>query len=122
MDNLFSAMENFRSAQKAEEKTEFIAAKTEGMAQRLDRLERIVARLVPLNRAIWEILSEAANVTEKDLKERLRQMAAEQSAANRPGTPAPPCPKCGRPLERGRDICMYCGTKHEVGSVFDLLL
>ncbi|MBP7828364.1 MAG: hypothetical protein KA248_00455 [Kiritimatiellae bacterium] len=122
MDNLISGMEKLRNAQKAEEKAEFAAAKAEGMANRVERLERAVTRLTCLNRAIWEILSEAVNLSEQDLKERLKQIAAEQVEANRAGKPAPPCPKCGRPLERGRNMCMYCGATHDVGSVFDALV
>lgn len=122
MDNLLNAMEKLRNAQKAEEKAEFAAAKAEGMAARVERLERAVARLTHLNRAIWEILSEAVNLSEQDLKDRLKQVAAEQAEASRAGKAAPPCPKCGRPLERGRNMCMYCGAIHDAGSVFDALL
>ncbi|MBU1909833.1 MAG: hypothetical protein KJ726_07300 [Verrucomicrobia bacterium] len=121
MDPLLGAVEKFRSAQKAEQKAEFAAAKADSLVQRIERLEKAGERLAHLNRAIWEILSEAANLTEQDLKERLKAIAAEQTAASRQGKLAPPCPKCHRPLERGRDTCVYCGAPHDAGSVFDIL-
>jgi len=114
-------MKEIRNALKADGKTEFAAAKADSLVQQVERLEKTVARLAHLNRAIWEILSEAEQLTEQDLKERLKQIAAEQAVASRVGTLAPPCPKCGRPLERGRDTCVYCGAPHDSGSVFDAL-
>lgn len=121
MDPLLRAVEKFRSAQKAEEKAEFAASKADSLIQRVERLEKTIERLAHLNRAIWEILSEAAHLTELDLKERLREITAEQAAAGRQVKPAPPCPKCHRPLERGRDTCVYCGAPHDSGSTFDIL-
>ena len=121
MSELLNAMDKFRKGQKAEQKAEFAVAKTENMAQRIDRLEKAVQQLSNLIRALWGIVSEAVDLNEKDLKERIKLVSAGQEGADQKIRPAPPCPRCNRPLERGRDICMYCGAHHDAGSAFDIL-
>lgn len=99
-----------------------VAARITGLNNRIDRLEAAVDNLKQLNRSLWQMLRAKVDLDEEDLKARIRAMREEAEANRGKVKPAVPCPKCGRPLDRGRDTCAYCGTPHAEGDVFDGVL
>lgn len=96
-------------------------AEATNVAERLERLESAVSRLVEITRALWELLREGTEAPEGTLRQRLEVIRARELEARQHPQPAPPCPKCNRPLERGRTVCVYCGTPHQEFDVFDLI-
>jgi hypothetical protein len=105
----------------AELMAESARAEATNVAERLVRLEAAVSRLVEISRALWEIVRDSIEAPEEALRERLDVIRAREAEARKQPQPAPPCPKCNRPLERGRTVCVYCGTPHQEFDLFDLI-
>jgi hypothetical protein len=98
------------------------SAQVLGLQGKIDRLTERVDTLTHANRALWRMLCEKLNLSEDDLKARMKQMRDDLEAERNNTKPATPCPSCGRPLVKGRNACVYCGTEHVEGDAFDGVL
>jgi DNA repair exonuclease SbcCD ATPase subunit len=95
------------------------SARVAALQSRIDRLETMVDHLKQVNRALWEMVSGRLELSEEDLKQRVRAKRAEVEASRGTIRPATPCAKCGRPLDRGSMTCHYCGAVNTEGDLFD---
>lgn len=99
--------------QQTPDREEWSDSRLEDLMRRMERLEKRVERLCRIEKAIWEELREELELDEARVRERVQQ-ATTSSAA--------PCPKCGRPIDRTQQICLYCGSERADAGLFDGLI
>ncbi len=95
----------------------------EGLQDKLEKLTERYEELYYLSRSVWELLEEATELTEEDLREKLEIVKSREKLATKPK--AQSCPECDRPLQRiegKHHRCIYCGYIQEFSSSFDKLL
>ena len=60
--------------------------------------------------ALWSLLAEKTDLTEKDLHARIAEIDAEDGRVNGRKKPVSiECEACGRVISPNRPTCMYCG-------------
>lgn len=90
-----------------------------GNRQELD-LNRRLEKLSLICRAMWTLIQERSNISEKELIERTTEIdLLDGRADGRVSVPAKECQKCGRTIAPHHDRCLYCGGKKLVKSVFE---
>ncbi|MEM6334684.1 MAG: hypothetical protein AAF823_15230 [Planctomycetota bacterium] len=112
-DNTASSMNAAGAAARAES-----AARNADSSQRLaeERLERLT--LVCM--AMWSLLQDKTNLTEKDLLERVALIDGMDGEADGKATRGiRKCHSCGRTMSPRHRKCLYCGAQEVVSSAFD---
>jgi hypothetical protein len=125
MDEAYRALERFehkRTLEKAEDIAESARAKADDMASRITRLEGAVQSLTMISRALWEIVRRGASLNDQELREQVSAIRAQQIAVREQPKVAPQCKQCSRPLEKGRETCIYCGAVRDDHDVFDSVM
>lgn len=89
---------------------------------RVRELEDSNVALGHIVRALCEIITTKTDVTADELRQRVFAIRADLRRKNAEPPTSPPCPTCGRPVAKGRDTCMYCGSKHDREEIFDNVL
>lgn len=75
-------------------------------------------RLMLITEALWEILKEEHNYTDEKLIEKLKIIDLKDGREDgRVLLPPSKCGNCDKTLEKGADICIYCGTPVK-GNIF----
>ncbi len=75
-------------------------------------------RLMLITEALWEILKEEHNYTDEILIEKLRIIDLKDGREDgRVLLPPSKCSHCNKTLEKGADVCIYCGSPVK-GDVF----
>jgi DNA modification methylase len=74
--------------------------------QDISNLQDQISRLRCVTKALWELIQNRLNLTEKDLQDLVA--ATEEKMKNRT---AEPCPACGRALQDNQKICIFCGAQ-----------
>ena len=89
-------------------------AKAREAHSRIEFLELELVRMSVLTEALWRILQEEHGWKETRLQAMVAAIdnARRREAAQDGRAPPMPCTKCGRPLARRLNRCMYCGTEH----------
>lgn len=93
------------------------AANLENTQQSLDELRAGIDRLILVNRALWELVSEKIGLTEADLRARVDAIDLRDGVADgRMGREVVLCQYCHRPNGKARKLCLYCGKILDSGS------
>jgi hypothetical protein len=83
-------------------------------------LDRRLEKLSLICRAMWTLIQERTNISEKELMERTTEIdLLDGKADGRVSVPAKECQSCGRTVAPHHDRCLYCGGKKLVKSVFE---
>jgi len=69
-----------------------------------------VEKLTMLCESFWIALKENTNYTDEDLKEIVSEVELKHEQENQPKK----CPVCNQPLQRNKNVCIYCGAKIEL--------
>lgn len=81
---------------------------------KVKELERKVQRLELEHRAMWEILRDAAKLTEADLEKRVKAIDLRDGVEDDRITAVPlRCPACKRVASSKHWRCLYCGQEFE---------
>mgnify|MGYP001134796852 CR=1 FL=1 len=68
-------------------------------------------RLMLITEALWEILKEEHNYTDEKLIEKLKIIDLKDGREDgRVLLPPAKCSYCNKTLEKGADVCIYCGS------------
>lgn len=68
-------------------------------------------RLLLITEALWEILKEEHNYTNDTLVEKLKIIDMKDGRKDgRVLLPPPKCSNCNKTIEKGADVCIYCGS------------
>ena len=83
-------------------------------------LGRRLEKLSLICRAMWTLVQERANLSEKELIERTTEVdLLDGKADGRVSVPARECTTCKRTIAPHHERCLYCGGKKLVKSVFE---
>ena len=83
-------------------------------------LSRRLEKLSIVCRAMWTLLQERTNISEKELIDRTTEIdLLDGKADGRVSVPAQECGKCRRTIAPHHVACLYCGGKKLVKSVFE---
>jgi hypothetical protein len=83
-------------------------------------LNRRLEKLSLICRAMWTLIQERSNISEKELAQRTAEVdLLDGKADGRVSVPAQECQTCHRMLAPRHDRCFYCGGKRLVKSVFE---
>lgn len=83
-------------------------------------LEATCDQLVLLTRAMWELLSAKAGVTEQDLLNKVTEIDLRDGTLDGKIQSKPvACSGCGRSLSPTHTVCIYCGAELTERSAFD---
>lgn len=87
------------------------AGSAEAMRGTIEALRRDVERLLMITEALWTMVAEQHGYTEEELIRRIHEIDLRDQRLDGRVAPSPPsqCPHCGRPLEKVRPYCIYCG-------------
>ena len=87
-------------------------------AREAKNLRKDVERLYMTVQAVWELVKERTDLKDRDLAEKIKEIDlrdgredgkdATQMAVNN-------CSRCGRVLEKGSSLCLWCGAPADVG-------
>lgn len=95
------------------------AAKANDVAVDVRYLQDALNRLVLLNRAMWELLSEHTGVREEQLADKVREIDLRDGKLDgKLPVAVRDCPKCKRTLQRQHLVCLYCGEEDEAADPF----
>mgnify|MGYP006290246909 CR=1 FL=1 len=84
----------------------------------INALRDQVERTLLFNQAMWELVSEKLNLTDKDLETKAQEVDLRDGKADGKMSDHPlRCPNCGRVSNSRHKKCLYCGLLFE-GSVF----
>ncbi len=73
-------------------------------------LRSAIDKIVLVNRALWELLSERHGLEEADLDKKIEEIDLRDGVADgRMGTSEATCAGCGRKARGERANCLYCG-------------
>lgn len=92
-----------------------------GDADALALLERRVSRLSLLCQAMWELLRERTEVTDKELSDKVLEVDLRDGHTDgRIAPQAAECPHCKRAVNGRRPTCMYCGVELPRRHLFEV--
>lgn len=79
-----------------------------------------IERLLMITEALWSVLKEQHGYTDEELFRRVSEIDLRDGRLDGRVAPGPPsaCPHCGRIMNRGRPICIFCG-RASVANPFD---
>ncbi len=95
----------------AEAKATDAAADSREVRGEMRYLADAIDRVLLVNRAMWELLSERTNLTEKDLLAKVTEVDLRDGKEDgRLRTDVRKCAKCDRTLQKRHLQCLYCGA------------
>ena len=90
------------------------------LQDRAYRAEERFERLLLVVDAAWELLSERAGLTERDLATRIIEIDGRDGARDGRRTTLPRrCSQCDAAISRDRATCLFCGHEEPGSGVFD---
>lgn len=79
-----------------------------------------VDRLTIACQAMWEIVRDQTNITEKDLAEKITEIDLRDGVEDgKIGPQIIECPSCGRNSNSKRSSCVWCGASIEGEHIFE---
>ncbi len=82
-------------------------------------LEGAIERLLLVNRAMWEMFSGPAGLTEKDLIAKVREIDLRDGREDgRLRLAVRDCVACGRTMQKKHARCLYCGAEEQGADPF----
>jgi hypothetical protein len=83
-------------------------------------LDRRLEKLSLICRAMWTLIQDRANLSEKELLGRTTEIdLLDGKADGRVSVPARECATCKKTIAPRHDRCLYCGGKKLMDSVFE---
>lgn len=83
-------------------------------------LNRRLEKLSLICRAMWTLIQERSNISEKELIERTTEIDLLDGVADgRVSVPARQCTACKKTVAPRHERCLYCGNRKLVDSVFE---
>jgi hypothetical protein len=83
-------------------------------------LIRQVNRLSLATEAMWSLIQERTDLTDKDLCQRITDLDLEDGVRDdRHKQPPADCPECGAKICREFNRCLFCGYRDPEGSAFN---
>jgi hypothetical protein len=109
--HMFWAVRQQAILHQAEAKATDAAADSREVRDEMRFVADAIDRVLLLNRAMWELLSERTNLTEKDLVAKVTEVDLRDGKADgRLRTDVRKCAQCGRTLQKRHLKCLYCGA------------
>ena len=76
-----------------------------------------IDKLILVNRALWEIISESQGLTDEYLLNKVNEIDMRDGVLDgKMREPVRKCSSCGRILQQGYVKCIYCGIKNEAAN------
>ena len=98
---------------RAEEKAKYGTQHEYDLSRRFEKLALVC-------RAMWTLIQEKSNISEKELIQRTTEIdLLDGRADGRVSVPARTCQTCGHTIAPRHERCLYCGSKKLVDSVFE---
>ena len=99
-------------ATQAQQRTTSIEAKVLACEERLNAMTLAC-------QAMWEILRERANITDDDIKAKMKEIDRRDGREDgRISATRRTCPRCHRPASNRNEKCLYCGYALKKDHVF----
>ncbi|OXU15370.1 hypothetical protein [Sedimentisphaera salicampi] len=96
--------------------------KTRSNQTRLENIEDQLDRLILVNRALWELLSEKTNLTDDELFSKVAEIDMRDGEMDgKLRKEMKKCRSCGRALNPRHQKCMYCGSESLKKDAFDAI-
>ncbi|AQQ09827.1 hypothetical protein L21SP3_01646 [Sedimentisphaera cyanobacteriorum] len=96
--------------------------KTRSNQSRINELEDQLDRLILVNRALWELLSEKTNLTDDELFSKAAEIDMRDGELDgKLRKELKKCASCGRTLNPRHQKCMYCGSENLKNDAFDAI-
>jgi len=90
-------------------------------SEALAQLERRINRLALVSQAMWELLRERSNVTDKELADKILEVDLRDGQTDgRIAPTACECPNCHKPINSRRPTCVYCGVELKRRHLFEV--
>lgn len=87
----------------------------------LAQLERRINRLALASQAMWELLRERTNVTDKELADKILEVDLRDGQTDGRIAPAAlECPNCHKSISSRRPTCVYCGVELKRRHLFEI--
>ena len=87
------------------------ARSIDSVSGNVERLEGQLERMMLLNRALWELVSERSGITETELEDKVREVDLRDGKLDgHMAREVTICPKCRRANNKTRRTCLYCST------------
>lgn len=84
------------------------------------RLEAKIDSLAIISQALWEVLREKTDLTEKDIEAKIAEIDIRDGRQDGKITGKPTqCPACDRPTHTRLKACPYCGTALNKGHLVE---
>lgn len=85
-----------------------------------DGLKKRLDYIMLCNQALWELICERTNLTDSDLREKIREIDCRDGREDgKIGTQQVTCPTCQRPSNSRRKRCLFCGTNLNNKHLFE---
>jgi len=111
---------NIQQAYQQEEAKSEAPSHTQERSGDLGQLVSQVNRLTLACQAMWEMVRDKTDFTEKDLAEKIQEIDLRDGVADgKLGPIAIECPRCGRNSNSKRDTCIWCGEDIERLHAFE---
>ena len=81
-------------------------------------LRKDTERLYLIVQALWELLREKTDLTDEDLQKKVREIDlrdGREDGQDKTQTRPSVCQRCGRALEKGTAVCLWCGASVDNG-------
>lgn len=109
--HIFWGVQSQSLIHQAEAKALDAAADSRQVRDEMRYLVDAIDRVLLVNRAMWELLSERTNLTEKDLVAKVTEVDLRDGKEDgRLRTDVRKCAKCARTLHKRHLQCLYCGA------------
>lgn len=109
--DIFWGMHQQSRIYQAEAKASEAAADSREVRADVRHLVDAIDRVLLVNRAMWELLSERTNLTEQDLVAKVTEVDLRDGKEDgRLRTDVRKCAKCERTLHKRHLRCLYCGA------------
>ncbi len=94
----------------------------ESIDDKIERVDERISHLALLCRAMYEMLQERTDITDKDLVKKMEEIDLRDGKADGKMTPQiKKCPECGRTMSPKHNRCLYCGCQDVSGDPFNLV-
>ena len=121
MDNLFWNIKQDANIKASKIASDGAQASAESMKHNVRDLNKRVDQLLLTCTAMWSLLKEKHDLSEDDLKERIKQIdGIDGQVDGKIQKPKIHCVKCGSVINLKHKVCIFCGEKFEgdTGTAF----
>ena len=111
-----------REAGRASEKVDSLSGKIDTLNTDLRAALVELERLGLAHKALWDLAAAKLGLTEEDLLKRVQELrSTPELTRDESPKEAVMCQACGRPLNRGRNACIYCGADNTENLIMQVV-